>query len=101
MIIVAVNFVSVLLAYNAPSICPRQNASATAYSAPNKQDGPYRTSTAVQQQQKNAMNAWRIESSTLSMTHTRNIRDDVQQAGDPSVAALCVRDQGFSDCCKL
>ena len=26
------------------------------------------------------------------MTHTR-IRDDVQQAGDPSVAALCVRDQ--------
>ena len=41
------------------------------------------------------------EGSTLSMTHTRNIRDDVQQAGDPSVAALCVRDQGFSDCCKL
>ena len=34
---VAVNFVSVSLAYNAPSICPRQNASATAYSAPNKQ----------------------------------------------------------------
>ena len=33
------------------------------------------------------------------MTHTRNIRDDVQQAGDPSVAALCcVRDQGFSAC---
>ena len=30
------------------------------------------------------------------MTHTRNIRDDAQQAGDPSVAALCVRDQGFS-----
>ena len=27
------------------------------------------------------------------MTHTRNIRDDVQQAGDPSVAALCVRDK--------
>ena len=29
------------------------------------------------------------------MTHTRNIRDGVQQAGDPSVAALCVRDQGL------
>ena len=35
------NCLYVLLAYNAPSICPRQNASATAYSAPN------RTSTAV------------------------------------------------------
>ena len=34
------------------------------------------------------------------MTHTRTIRDYVQQAGDPSVA-LCVRDQGFVDCCKL
>ena len=33
---VAVTFVSVLLAYNAPSICPRPNASATAYSAPNR-----------------------------------------------------------------
>ena len=41
------------------------------------------------------------EGSTLSMTHTRNIRDDVQQAGDPSVAVLCVRDQGFSACCNL
>ena len=29
------------------------------------------------------------------------VRDYVQQEGDPSVAALCVRDQGFSDCCKL
>ena len=29
------------------------------------------------------------------MTHTRTIRDYVQQSGDPSVAALCVRDQGF------
>ena len=36
-----------------------------------------------------------------ALTHTRNIRDDVQQAGDPSVAALCVRDQGFSACCNL
>ena len=27
------------------------------------------------------------------MTHTRNIRDDVQQAGDPSAAVFCVRDQ--------
>ena len=27
------------------------------------------------------------------MTHTRNIKDDVQQAGDRSVAALCVRDK--------
>ena len=27
------------------------------------------------------------------MTHRVNIRDDVQQAGDPSVAALCVRDK--------
>ena len=35
------------------------------------------------------------------MTHTRNIRDDVQQAGDPSVAALCVRHQGLSACYKL
>ena len=25
------------------------------------------------------------------MTHTRNIRDDVQQAGDPSVAALRIQ----------
>ena len=31
------------------------------------------------------------------MTHRRNIRD-VQQAGEPSVAALCVREQGFSAC---
>ena len=39
---------------------------------------------------------------TLSMTHTRNIRYVVQQAGEPSVAALCVRVQGFSAaCCKL
>ena len=29
------------------------------------------------------------------MTHTRTTRDYTQQAGDPSVAALCVRDQGF------
>ena len=28
------------------------------------------------------------------MTHRRNTRD-VQQAGDPFVAALCVREQGF------
>ena len=31
------------------------------------------------------------------MVHRRNIRD-VQQAGEPSVAALCVREQGFSAC---
>ena len=32
------------------------------------------------------------------MTHRRNIRD-VQQAGEPSVAAaLCVREKGFSAC---
>ena len=31
------------------------------------------------------------------MTHRRNIRD-VQQAGAPSVAALCVREQGFGAC---
>ena len=52
---------SVLLAYNVPSICPRQNASATAYSAPNKQDGPNRTSTAVCTAAVQAMNARRIE----------------------------------------
>ena len=57
----AENFVSVLLAYNAPSICPRQNASATAYSVPNKQDGPNRTSTAVCTAAAQAMNAQRIE----------------------------------------
>ena len=32
----AVIFISVSLASNAPSICPRQNASARAYSAPNR-----------------------------------------------------------------
>ena len=58
---VAVYFVSVSLAYNAPSICPRQNAPATAYSAPNKQDGPTRTSTAVCTAAAQAMNARRIE----------------------------------------
>ena len=52
---------SVLLAYNAPSVCPRQNASATAYSAPNKQDGPNRTSTAVCTAAAQATNARRIE----------------------------------------
>ena len=41
------------------------------------------------------------EGSTLSMTHTLNIRDDVQQPGDPSGAAVCVRDQGFRACCRL
>ena len=52
---------SVSLAYNAPSICPRQNGSATAYTAPNKQDGPNRTSTAVCTAAAQAMNARRIE----------------------------------------
>ena len=83
---VAVNFVSVLLAYNAPSICPRQNASATASTAPGraKQDKHrylYSSSTSNEHTED-----W--EGSTLSMTHT-NIRDDVQQAGDPSVNSCC------------
>ena len=34
------------------------------------------------------------------MTHRHNTRD-VQQAGETSAAALCVREQGFSACCKL
>ena len=34
------------------------------------------------------------------MTHWRNIRD-VQQAGEPSVGAPCVRGRGLSACCKL
>ena len=37
---------------------------------------------------------------TLSMTHRRTIRH-VQHAGEPSVTALCVREQGLSACCKL
>ena len=52
---------SVSLVYNAPSICPRQNAYATAFIAPNKQDGSNRTSTAVCTAAAQAMNARRIE----------------------------------------
>ena len=82
---------SVLLAYNVPSICPRQNASATAYSAQTggpKQDNSTDVCTAAAQ----AMNARRIEKGiTLSMTHTRNIRDYVQQAGDTSVCCCALR----------
>ena len=49
---VAVYFVSVLLAYNAPSICPRQKASATAYSAPNRTGQTGQAPLFVQQQHK-------------------------------------------------
>ena len=48
----AENFVSVLLAYNAPSICPRQNASATAYSTPNRTGQTGQAPPFVQQQHK-------------------------------------------------
>ena len=58
---VAVYFVSLSLAYDAPSIYPRQNASATAYSAPNKHDGPNKTSIAVCTAAAQAVNARRIE----------------------------------------
>ena len=39
--------------------------------------------------------------SILSMTHTRNIRDDVQQAGDPSVprSASVTKDSAIAATC--
>ena len=49
---VAANFVSALLAYNAPSICPKQNASATAYIAPNRTGQTGQAPLFVQQQHK-------------------------------------------------
>ena len=49
---VAVNFVSVLDAYNAPNICPTQRASATAYSTPNRTGQTGQAPPFVQQQHK-------------------------------------------------
>ena len=78
---------SVWLAYNAPSICRRQNTSATAYSAPTR-TGETGQAPLFVQQHRSDERAEDWHGSTMGMTHTRNIRDDMQQAGDPSVVAL-------------
>ena len=52
---------SVLLAYNAPSFCPKQNAAATAVVPQTGPVRPNRTSTAVCTAAAQAMNARRIE----------------------------------------